>query len=120
MPVGMRNMFTTGMFETLARRKSEIGSQLAAILPAVDLEVIAMTTPSVTIQLQRMAFTKAVIAPATPEFRVTERLGFRRRDDFCRNAFRRGDRAHVREADVEQCAVENTPKQIADEDPREI
>ena len=50
MPIGITNMFTTECSKPSAT-KAKIGSYIAAILPIVDVEVNAMTTPTVTIQL---------------------------------------------------------------------
>src|SRR3954470_2621994 len=65
MPVGIMNMFTTECSKPCAKNV-RIGSHIATILPTVDGDVSAITTPRQTIQLQRMAFVKTVTSPAKP------------------------------------------------------
>src|SRR5689334_16235328 len=65
MPVGMTNMLTTACSNPCAK-KMKIGSQAVAILPTVEVEVMAKMTPKQTIQLQRIALTKTVTMPAKP------------------------------------------------------
>src|SRR5881628_1127215 len=43
-----------------------IGSHIAAIFPIVDWDVSAITTPSVTIQLQRIPLATAMATPGPP------------------------------------------------------
>src|SRR5205085_7465861 len=47
-------------------KKVKIGSQVAAIFPIVEVDVIAITTPRQTSQLQRMPLTKTLTMPAVP------------------------------------------------------
>ena len=61
-PAGMTNMLTTECSKPCAKNVM-IGSHIARILPAVDWEVSAITTPSVTIQLQRIALLTATTCP---------------------------------------------------------
>src|ERR1700740_2976889 len=61
----MTNMLTTACSKPSAKNR-KIGSHVAAILPTVEVEVIAMTTPRQTSQLQRMALTKTLTMPAVP------------------------------------------------------
>src|SRR5215475_5631584 len=65
MPVGMMNMLTTACSKPSAK-KVKIGSQVAAIFPTVELDVIAITTPRQTSQLQRMPLTNTLTRPAVP------------------------------------------------------
>ena len=65
MPVGMMNMLTTECSKPWAKN-IRIGSQAAAILPMVEVVVIAVTTPRQTIQLHSIALTKTVTMPAKP------------------------------------------------------
>src|SRR5262249_31173503 len=65
MPVGITNMLTTECSKPCAK-KMNTGIQAAAILPTVELVVIASTTARQTIQLQRMALTNTVTQPAAP------------------------------------------------------
>ena len=65
MPVGMMNMLTTECSKPCAK-KMKIGIQAAAILPMVDVVVMAATTARQTIQLHRIALTNTVIRPAGP------------------------------------------------------
>ncbi|MNI64793.1 hypothetical protein D3C73_1202580 [compost metagenome] len=64
-PAGMTNILTT-VCSNPWPKKVRIGSHIAAILPVVDLEVIAITAPSVTIQLHRIALMKASPMPSAP------------------------------------------------------
>src|SRR6202023_4381397 len=65
MPVGMTNMLTTACSNPSAKNV-KMGNQVAAIFPTVEVDVIAMTTPRHTSQLQRMALTKTLTIPAVP------------------------------------------------------
>src|SRR6516162_1948248 len=65
MPVGMMNMLTTACSKPSAKNR-KIGSHVAVIFPTVEVEVIAITTPRHTSQLQRIALTKTLIMPAVP------------------------------------------------------
>ena len=65
MPAGTTNMFTTECSKPWAKNVM-IGSHIAAIFPAVDCDVNAMTTPRVTIQLQRIARPTAMATPWPP------------------------------------------------------
>src|ERR1700733_4293440 len=64
-PVGMMNMLTTACSKPWAKNVT-MGNQAAAILPTVEVEVIAITTPRQTSQLHRMALTNEVTRPAKP------------------------------------------------------
>src|SRR5689334_17628224 len=61
----MTNMLTTACSKPWAK-KVTIGSQAATILPTVELEVIAITTPRQTSQLQSTALTNTLTRPAVP------------------------------------------------------
>src|SRR3954452_16903294 len=62
MPAGMTNMLTTECSNPCAK-KVMIGSHMAPILPIVDVDVNAMTTPMVTSQLHSMALKKTSFMP---------------------------------------------------------
>src|SRR6266487_6431504 len=65
MPVGIMNILTTACSKPSAKNK-KIGSQVATIFPTVEVDVIAITTPRHTSQLQRTPFTKTLTMPAVP------------------------------------------------------
>src|SRR5207245_11308162 len=61
-PAGITNMLTTECSKPWAKNV-RMGSHIAAILPIVDCEVSAIATPSVTIQLQRIALLTTTVRP---------------------------------------------------------
>ncbi|MNC63157.1 hypothetical protein D3C75_1132560 [compost metagenome] len=61
----MTNILTTECSKPWPK-KVRIGSHMAAILPPVDWEVMAITAPKHTIQLHRTALTNTVIMPSKP------------------------------------------------------
>src|SRR5215467_6993047 len=63
MPVGMMNMLTTECSKPWAK-KMNTGIQAAAILPTVEVVVMASTTARQTIQLHRIALTNTVTMAA--------------------------------------------------------
>src|SRR5579871_1604772 len=65
MPVVITTLLTTECSKPCAK-KVTIGSQAATILPIVEVEVIAITTPRQTSQLQSTALTKTLTMPAMP------------------------------------------------------
>ena len=65
MPVGMMNMLTTECSKPCAK-KIRIGIQAVAILPMVEVVLMASTTARQTIQLHSIALTNTVTMPAKP------------------------------------------------------
>src|SRR4051794_22647124 len=65
MPAGMTNMLTTECSKPWAK-KVMIGSHIAPILPMVEVDVKAMTTPIVTSQLHSIALKKTSFMPVQP------------------------------------------------------
>src|SRR3954451_17582804 len=67
MPAGMTNMLTTECSNPWAK-KVMIGSHIAPILPMVEVDVNAMTTPMVTSQLHSIALKNTSFIPVQPLF----------------------------------------------------
>ena len=97
----------------------KIGIQAQAILPMVEVEVMARTIARQTIQLHSIALTKQLTSAGKAEGGVAGGLELGDLHDARGDAGRRG-RSHIGERDGDQRAIGDAADQIADEDPAPV